>query len=53
MLNDLNNAATVAKEFGVPLPMSRAAMELYRMLDAQGKGGMDPVALIELLNASK
>ena len=52
VLKDLINAAAVAKEFGVPLPMSRAATELYRMLEAQGKGGMDPAALIELLNAS-
>lgn len=52
VLKDLNNAAAVAKEFGVPLPMSSAATELYRALEAQGKGGMDPAALIELLNAS-
>jgi 3-hydroxyisobutyrate dehydrogenase len=52
VLKDLKNAAEVAKEFGVPLPMSGAAMALYRELEAQGKGGLDPAALIELLNAS-
>ena len=51
-LKDLNNAAVVADEFGVPLPMVRAAMERYRMLEAQGRGGMDPAALIELLTGN-
>jgi len=52
VLKDLKNAAAVAREFGVPLPMSQAAMELYGMLESQGKAGMDPAALIDLLNAS-
>lgn len=47
-LKDLKNAAAVAEEYGVSLPMSSAAMKLYRMLEAQGKGGMDPAVLIEL-----
>jgi 3-hydroxyisobutyrate dehydrogenase len=51
-LKDLNNAAAVADEFGVPLPMVRAAMERYRMLEAQGGGGKDPAALIELLTGN-
>ena len=49
-LKDLNNAAMVAEECGVPLPMVRAAMERYRMLEAQGKGEKDPAVLIELLS---
>ena len=49
-LKDLNNAVVVAEECGVSLPMVRAAMELYRMLEAQGKGGKDPAVLIELLS---
>jgi len=52
VLKDLKNAAAVAKESGVPLPMSQAAMELYGMLEAQGKAGMDPAALIDLLKNS-
>lgn len=50
MLKDLENAAAVAKEFGVPLPMARAAAERYRLLEAQGKGEKDPAVLIELLS---
>ena len=53
VLKDLKNAAAVAKEFGVPLPMSRAAMELYRELEAQGKAGLDPAALIDLLQTTR
>ena len=49
MLKDLENAAAVAREFGVPLPMARTAAELYRLLDAQGKGEKDPAVLVELL----
>jgi len=50
MLKDLENAAAVAKECGVPLPMARTAAELYRLLAAQGKGDKDPSTLIDLLN---
>ncbi len=50
MLKDLENAAAVAKEFGVPLPMARTAAELYRLLAAQGKGEKDPAVLIDLLS---
>ena len=49
MLKDLDNAAAVAKEFGVPLSMAHAAAELYRLLEAQGKGEQDPAVLVELL----
>jgi 3-hydroxyisobutyrate dehydrogenase len=49
MLKDLENAGAVAKENGVPLPMARTAAELYRLLDAQGRGGEEPTVLVELL----
>jgi 3-hydroxyisobutyrate dehydrogenase len=49
MLKDLENAAAVAKECGVPLPMARTAAELYRLLQAQGRGSADPAVLVELL----
>lgn len=49
MLKDLENAAAVARRFGVPLPMARTAAELYRLLEAQGRARQDPAVLIELL----
>ncbi len=49
MLKDLENAATVARQSGVPLPMARTAAELYRLLEAQGKAEKDPAVLVELL----
>ena len=49
MLKDLENAAAVAKECGVPLPMAHTAAERYRLLAALGKGNMDPATLIQLL----
>jgi len=49
MLKDLENAAAVAREFGVPLPMARTAAELYRLLGAQGRGAEDPSVLVALL----
>ena len=53
MLKDLENAAAVAKEFGVPLPMARTAAELYRLLAAQGRGAADPAVLVELLSGKR
>jgi len=49
MLKDLENAATVAKEKGVPLPMSSTAVQLYRMLAAHGKAEQEISTIIELL----
>jgi 3-hydroxyisobutyrate dehydrogenase len=49
MLKDLENAAAVAKEHTVPLPMAHAAAELYRLLAAQGKGEKEISTLIDLL----
>ena len=49
MLKDLENAAAVAREHRVPLPMSSTAVQLYRLLAAQGKGEQDISRLIELL----
>lgn len=48
MLKDLENAAAVAKECGVSLVMARAAADLYRLMEAQGKGERDPAMLVEL-----
>lgn len=50
MLKDLENAAAVAKEKTVPLPMARTAAELYRILTAQGKGEKELSRIIELLS---
>jgi len=33
----------------VPLPMARTAAELYRLLDAQGRGAQEPSVLVEFL----
>jgi 3-hydroxyisobutyrate dehydrogenase-like beta-hydroxyacid dehydrogenase len=49
LLKDLENAASVAREVDVPLPMARTAAELYRMLVAQGRGEDEPSVFVELL----
>jgi 3-hydroxyisobutyrate dehydrogenase-like beta-hydroxyacid dehydrogenase len=49
MLKDLENASAVAKEKGVPLPMSSTAVQLYRMLAAHGKAQQEISTIIELL----
>jgi 3-hydroxyisobutyrate dehydrogenase len=49
MLKDLDNAAAVAKEKGVPLLMARTAADLYRLLAAQGKSEQDICRIVELL----
>jgi 3-hydroxyisobutyrate dehydrogenase len=49
MLKDLDNAAAVAKEKTVPLPMASTAAQLYRLLAAQGKGDKEISMIIELL----
>ena len=49
MLKDLENAAAVAKEKTVPLPMARTAAELYRLLAAQGKGDKEISVIVDLL----
>ena len=49
MLKDLENAAAVAKQAGVPLPMARTAAELYRLLAAQGRAHDEPSVLVDLL----
>ena len=49
MLKDLENAAAVAKEFGVSLAMAQTAADLYRLMRTQGKGEKDPAVLVELL----
>jgi 3-hydroxyisobutyrate dehydrogenase len=49
LLKDLENAAALANELRLPLPIASVAAERYRMLAAQGKGEADPAALIDLL----
>jgi 3-hydroxyisobutyrate dehydrogenase-like beta-hydroxyacid dehydrogenase len=49
MLKDLENAAAVARENKVPLPMASTAVNLYRLLAAQGKGEQEISRLIELI----
>jgi 3-hydroxyisobutyrate dehydrogenase len=49
MLKDLANAAAVAKQFGVPLPMAESAAARYRLLIGQGEAERDPAVLVELL----
>lgn len=53
MLKDLENAAAVARERGVPLPMARTAAELYRLLVAQGHAEREPSVLVELLQGNR
>jgi 3-hydroxyisobutyrate dehydrogenase len=50
LLKDLENAAAVAREHDVALPMASAAVERYRLLAAQGKAQCDPAVLVELLS---
>jgi 3-hydroxyisobutyrate dehydrogenase len=49
MLKDLENAAAVATQARVPLPMAHTAAELYRLLVAQGRGAEEPSVLVDLL----
>ena len=49
MLKDLENAAAVAKDARVPLPMARTAAQLYRLLVAQGRGAEEPSVLVDML----
>lgn len=51
LLKDLDNAAALAKEFGVALTMAQTAAGLYRALKAGGKGEQDPAVLVELPGA--
>ena len=52
MLKDLKNAAAVAKEHGLPLPMAGGAAERYQLLVKQGKADADASTLVELLAAN-
>ena len=53
MLKDLKNAAAVAKERGLPLPMASAAAERYQQAVKQGKADADASTLVELLAARR
>jgi len=48
LLKDLDAAAALAKATGTPLPMAGLAREIFRALAAQGKGDLDPAALVTL-----
>lgn len=49
LLKDLENAAAVARDAGVPLPMTRSASELYRMIKVLRPEGAEPTMFIDLL----
>ena len=51
MLKDLKNAAAVAKESGLPLPMAGAAAKRYKLLVEQGMSDKDPATLVDLLKS--
>ncbi len=53
MLKDLDNAGAQAKEKGVPLAVTRAATELYRLHAAHGNAERDISTLVELLGAAR
>jgi 3-hydroxyisobutyrate dehydrogenase len=53
MLKDLENAAAVAQQTGVALPMAHCAAERYRLLVAQGRAAHEPSALVELLEGKR
>jgi 3-hydroxyisobutyrate dehydrogenase len=53
MVKDLDNAAAVAKEGGVPLPMAATAIQLYRLLGAHGRADKDISVIIELLSGGR
>ena len=48
MLKDLGNAADLAAQLGVALPMVERALERYRRLDAAGGIGREPSVLVDL-----
>ncbi|MGA8050713.1 MAG: NAD(P)-dependent oxidoreductase [Burkholderiales bacterium] len=53
LLKDLENAGEVARGIDVPMPMTRTAGELYRMLIAQGRGVDEPSVFVELLSGKR
>jgi len=50
VLKDLENAAAVAEELRVPLPMTSRAIERYRLLITRGMAEKDPAVLVDLLS---
>jgi 3-hydroxyisobutyrate dehydrogenase len=53
LLKDLENAAAVARDAAVPMPMAHTAAELYRLLLAQGRGDEEPSVFVELLTGAR
>jgi 3-hydroxyisobutyrate dehydrogenase len=52
MLKDLDNAHAFAAEHGVPIPMAQAALEMYRLLDSQGKIDQEISTLVTAFTSS-
>ncbi len=50
MLKDLDTAVDLGRETGTPLPVAGLAAQLLRTLAAQGKGGEEISAIIDLYN---
>ncbi|MGH6816616.1 MAG: NAD(P)-dependent oxidoreductase [Hyphomicrobiaceae bacterium] len=48
MLKDLDMVAAAAKTAGAAMPLTRLALELHRLLVAQGHGGEDNAAVVKL-----
>jgi 3-hydroxyisobutyrate dehydrogenase len=48
VLKDLDMVHSLAKELGVPTPMSAQAASLYRILVAKGQGELDGLAVLKL-----
>ena len=53
MLKDLDNAAALAQEGAVPLPMAHSAAELYRMQVAMGHAEREISSVVELLGGRR
>jgi 3-hydroxyisobutyrate dehydrogenase len=53
ILKDLDTAADVARTTGTPIPMAALAQQIFRTLDAQGRGDEDPAALADLYRQAR
>lgn len=53
MLKDLDTAVDLGRETGTPLPVSGLAAQLLRTLAAQGKGGEEISAIIDLYDVPR
>ena len=53
MLKDVGNAKDFAAQLGVELPMAQAALEMYRLLESQGKIGKEISVLVTAYDAKR